>query len=367
MRLEDVSPPHCAGGEAGATHAKAVEVAAAEPPLAGAKRKRPAANGAGADAKPPKKRRTAKRPPPPPPPSSIRLLFVDVGIKNFGWAVGRVERCARTADDPLLGGFALRLSELDVMDALEEGAAVELAAAGVAAEAVNANKLAIADIVRWTAAAAHRRLTALLAVPVDEPPAVDAVVIEVQPMGAASSNLAAQKAMAARNTKTKALSHVLQALVHLVDGRVPVHFASPHARAASYKAALPEGSAAAKLDYGQRKKASKVAAAAVVERSGAALADDGAAVWLGTLRGRGKVDDMADAALGLFVHGRAALVEAGKRRRADAAARALRKKLPLRVDAAASAKKSRERGGGLVGRELDPDDAELAALEEEDW
>lgn len=288
----------------------------------------------------------------PPPPTSLRLLFVDVGIKNFGWAVGRVERCSAAADDPLLGGFALRLETVDVMDALKEGAALELAAAGRCAEEVNANKLAIADMVRWTVTGAEARLRALLRPDRDGPPAVDAVVIEVQPMGGKGETLAAQKAMAARNIKTKALSHVLQAVAHMVDPRIAVQFASPHARTKMYAVQT-------KKHY-DRKQASKAAAQRVAERSLELMPDaDGAtAAALALLKGKGKTDDMADAALGLFVHGRAALLEAAKKRRADAPLKDLLRRLPLR-----EAFKEKAEGGRAVCAGVDPGGDELEALE----
>lgn len=195
----------------------------------------------------------------------MRILSVDVGIRHLAWFRG-VMRGA-------VNGGATPLSHVSRVDETAEWHVEDIVPAD---GPTNVNEIRVEDVVPWMLAAFHKHKASMLG-PQESP--VERVFLEQQPLGTGQA--------AARNIKTKVLSHILQVLIVQELPGARIAFVSP--RKKIRHAALVLGHAPE--TYNDNKKAAKLLAPRLLRVLGAPLL----AEWFE--RARGKKDDLADALL----------------------------------------------------------------------
>lgn len=195
----------------------------------------------------------------------MRILSVDVGIRHLAWFRGVMSGAAN--------GGASPLSHVSRVDETAEWHVEDIVPAD---GPTNVNEIRVEDVVPWMLAAFHKHKASMLGL--HESP-VERVFLEQQPLGTGQA--------AARNIKTKVLSHILQVLIVQELPGARIAFVSP--RKKIRHAALVLGHAPE--TYNDNKKAAKLLAPRLLRALGAPQL----AEWFE--RARGKKDDLADALL----------------------------------------------------------------------
>lgn len=199
----------------------------------------------------------------------MRVLSVDLGIRHLAWFTGELHADESadvgTRDPPLLHVIGVGTSiEWDVVDIVPPP--------GVD----NVNLVRVEELVPWlqTGFTQHKRRMLYLG---EQP--VERVYLEQQPVGTGEA--------AARNIKTKVLSHVLQALILQELPGIQIEFVSPRKKlrhAAHVLGKAPE-------TYADNKRAAKLLTPRALRSLG------GAAHALEFETRKGKKDDLADSFL----------------------------------------------------------------------
>jgi hypothetical protein len=202
---------------------------------------------------------------------AVRIVSVDIGIRHMAWFTGTVQvRAQQDASEPL--SIPLRFVH-SVLPAYQwELADIVPSAAGIE----NVNAVRVEDLVPWLLASFLETKARMLYV---EGQPVQHVLLEQQPLGTGEA--------AARNIKTKVLSHILQACILRELPGVVITFVSPRKKlrhAAVVLGRAPE-------TYADNKRAAKLLAPVMLRQ----LACEAGALDLE--RRKGKKDDLADALL----------------------------------------------------------------------
>jgi hypothetical protein len=213
----------------------------------------------------------------------FRVLSVDLGTRNLAWFTGILHTTSTTTEDVVEEGASQNQSAQPIRVPLSHVKSVRTESWEVVdivpSECTeNLNSVRVEDFVPWLCAAFEVHKASMLYDRSGSP--VDLVFLEQQPLGTGEA--------AARNIKTKVLSHVLQALIiHELGSAVPIYFISPKKKLRHASLVLGH----APTSYAQNKKAAKLLAPILLEQ----LGDDDTSK---TFRKRkGKKDDLADAML----------------------------------------------------------------------
>lgn len=193
----------------------------------------------------------------------MRVLSVDVGIRHLAWFAGEIEGRVGEGVSPLCHvTCVLEQHNWQVVDIVPKGI-------------TNVNEVRVEELVPWMLAAFHQHKPSMLG----HDGTLERVYLEQQPLGSGPA--------AARNIKTKVLSHILQALILQEIPSLAVVFVSP--RKKIRHAALVLGHAPE--TYNDNKKAAKLLAPRLLRDLGALKLAD----WYE--RAKGKKDDLADSLL----------------------------------------------------------------------
>jgi len=212
----------------------------------------------------------------------LRVLSVDLGTRNLAWFTGIVHTISTTEDAKAQGASQhqsappIRVPLSHVKSVRTESWEVVDIVPPECTE--NLNSVRVEDFVPWLCAAFEVHKASMLYDRSGSP--AELVFLEQQPLGTGEA--------AARNIKTKVLSHVLQALIiHELGSAIPIYFISPKKKLRHASLVLGH----APTSYSENKKAAKLLAPILLEQ----LGDDDTSK---TFRKRkGKKDDLADAML----------------------------------------------------------------------
>lgn len=212
----------------------------------------------------------------------LRVLSVDLGTRNLAWFTGIVHTIS-TTEDAKAQGASQHQSALPIRVPLSHVKSVRTESWEVVdivpPECTeNLNSVRVEDFVPWLCAAFEVHKASMLYDRSGIP--VELVFLEQQPLGTGEA--------AARNIKTKVLSHVLQALIiHELGSAIPIYFISPKKKLRHASLVLGH----APTSYAENKKAAKLLAPILLEQ----LGDDDTSKTF--QKRKGKKDDLADAML----------------------------------------------------------------------
>lgn len=202
---------------------------------------------------------------------AMRIMSVDIGIRHMAWFTGTVHvREQPDAGEPqrIPLRFVQSLSTAyhwELADIVPPEANIE-----------NVNAVRVEDLVPWLLASFLHTKHRMLYV---EGEPVQHVLLEQQPLGTGEA--------AARNIKTKVLSHILQACILRELPGVAISFVSPRKKLRHASVVLGK----APETYADNKRAAKLLTPVVLRQLGC---EAGAADYE---RRKGKKDDLADALL----------------------------------------------------------------------
>lgn len=222
----------------------------------------------------------------------LRVLSVDLGTRNLAWFTGIVQTndaiaSAVDSASACASGIALATDENQSPPLIRVPLSFVKSVRTESWEVVDIvppecteslNSMRVEEFVPWLCAAFEVHKASMLYDRSGSP--VEIVFLEQQPLGTGEA--------AARNIKTKVLSHVLQALIiHELGSVIPIYFISPKKKLRHATLVLGH----APTSYAENKKAAKLLAPILLEQ----LGDDDTSK---TFRKRkGKKDDLADAML----------------------------------------------------------------------
>ena len=201
----------------------------------------------------------------------MRILSVDIGIRHMAWftgtlCLGEPSQCSVPMQHVASVAAAY---QWELVDIVPPEAGVD-----------NVNTLRVEDLVPWLVRSFEAIKERML---FTDNHAVEHVFLEQQPLGTGEA--------AARNIKTKVLSHLLQACILRELPGVAITFVSPRKKLRHAQVALGR----APETYADNKRAAKLLTPLVLRQLGAAAAA------LDFERRKGKKDDLADALLqGLY-------------------------------------------------------------------